>query len=668
MANHKTLGKFDIIRTLGKGGMGTVYLGYDKKLHRHVAIKTIRHEEIAGDELLTEYARRFELEAKAIAKLNHPNIVSVYDSGEEGDTAYLVMEFVEGHDLKYYFDKKIKFELPEALRLAIDLLEALAHAHDKGVWHRDIKPANVMIDAIGQIKLTDFGVSRITDNTERSRVGTMVGTLHYMSPEQVLNTGVTELSDIFAAAVILYELLTQTRPFTGSDFEISNKIVSDDPIRPSQIIPALPARLDAILAKAMAKQPQQRYASARDFIEALKVAMSELKNPVIDHDATMLFYASQGSKNSIEPLSSPDNRPRTGGTPLVTHGSGSNPTMSSPSENAEIEFWRSIKDSTDSDEFSMYLSLFPQGTYTTLARKRLEKLGNSKPAAVSSPTPPRAQAPTQSHNLTPEKTEPSLGSLKVEDIAIDTRAGFPGKPTNVTKRPGWLVPVILLSVISVAASGFLVTSNNREKNSAAALILPASTTISASAASVEPAQPVKDEMAPTTVASAPATSSVIAPSVSAPPALPPAVSAASARASSQLGEADRKFAEAPRQDIQRVKELGLAEKIKREEKAATELKNSALQLSTSNTETANQIHNCLLSVSMSAGDSSKTDPESCTLVKAKASSWIGQWKSLAGVSKGWDKYSGQDIAECKCQAGVCTVEIHFLKQQTNICD
>jgi eukaryotic-like serine/threonine-protein kinase len=178
-----TLGKFDILKTLGKGGMGTVYLGYDKKLHRHVAIKTIHRDDLVSDEISSEYARRFELEAKAIAKLNHPNIVNVYDSGEEGDTAYLVMEFVEGHDLKYYFDKQLIFSLAEVMRLMGELLEALAHAHDKGVWHRDIKPANVMIDINGQVKLTDFGVSRIADsNDHRTRMGTMVGTLYYMSP------------------------------------------------------------------------------------------------------------------------------------------------------------------------------------------------------------------------------------------------------------------------------------------------------------------------------------------------------------------------------------------------------------------------------------------------------------------------------------------------------
>lgn len=690
MANHKTLGKFDIIKTLGKGGMGTVYLGYDKKLHRHVAIKTIRHEELVGDELLTEYARRFELEAKAIAKLNHPNIVSVYDSGEEGDTAYLVMEFVEGHDLKYYFDKKIKFELAEALRLTIDLLEALAHAHDKGVWHRDIKPANVMIDAKGQIKLTDFGVSRITDNTERSRVGTMVGTLHYMSPEQVLNTGVTHLSDIFAAAVIMYELLTQTRPFAGSDFEISNKIVRDNATPPSQIAPNITPRLDAILAKAMAKQPDQRYANAKDFVVDLKIAITELKEPVIDHDATMCFYASHGSKNTVEPLSSPDNRPRIGSTTPVTHGSGSNATATAPSENAEIEFWRSIKDSTDSDEFSMYLSLFPQGTYTTLARKRIEKLSDSKPVSTA-PTSPTAAATAP----TAGKTEPSFGNLRDEDIAADTRTGLANKSGNEKKRPAWLIPIIFLSVLSLGAAGFWLTNQNKPSEkidsnmsaATAASTVPVSAPVSASVANIGAAEPSKDTnisnttAASTTAAAVVATPSVIAtpnlpaPTVIAPAKLPPAANQVvnqvvnpAASVPRLAIDTEKKTADASRQEIQRPKDQAQAEKLKRDEKTGLEPKKNALALPIANTEPTNQIHNCLLSVNMNAGDSNKTDAESCILAKAKANSWVEQWKSPAGASRGWDKYHGQDIGECKCQSGICTIEVRFLKQQVNACD
>lgn len=392
MSIPQTLGKYDILKTLGRGGMGTVYLGYDRKLHRHVAIKTILREELGGDDMPSEYAQRFELEAKAIAKLNHPNIVSVYDSGEEGDTAYIVMEFIEGNDLKYYFDNQVSFNLSESLRLIVDLLEALAHAHDKGVWHRDIKPANVMIDTTGQLKLTDFGVSRIADTSERSRTGTMVGTLHYMSPEQVQNVGVSHRSDLFAAAVILYQFLTQARPFTGSEYEISRKIVNEDPVPPSQLNPALPPQIDAVLAKAMAKQPDRRYANAREFIAALRSAVGDKQEPLLDVDATRHFYASHGSKNSTALDPNPASRRSKAGSGSANGAAsaasrattpGVDLGLTSPSEHAEIEFWRSIKDGNDVDEFALYLTRFPNGTYAALARKRIEKL--SEGSGVSGP-------------------------------------------------------------------------------------------------------------------------------------------------------------------------------------------------------------------------------------------------------------------------------------------
>ena len=525
MTTPQTLGKYDILKTLGRGGMGTVYLGYDRKLHRHVAIKTILREELGGDDMPSEYAQRFELEAKAIAKLNHPNIVSVYDSGEEGDTAYIVMEFIEGNDLKYYFDNQVSFNLSESLRLIVDLLEALAHAHDKGVWHRDIKPANVMIDTTGQLKLTDFGVSRIADTSERSRTGTMVGTLHYMSPEQVQNVGVSHRSDLFAAAVILYQFLTRSRPFTGSEYEISRKIVNEDPIPPSQLNPALPPQIDAVLAKAMAKQPDRRYANAREFIAALRSAVGEKQEPLLDVDATRHFYASHGSKNSTALDPNPASRRSKAGSGSANgtgNGSASASSrattpgvdlgLTSPSEHAEIEFWRSIKDGNDVDEFALYLTRFPNGTYAALARKRIEKMsegsgvsgpgltgsgqtgshaapfanphsgthsgtysaqpvgphsatrgnsgsiGSSVNIGPAAPTFPSMSAGSGSHGTSTgagmEKREPTFGDFSADSAPP---SASPTGATPAAPRQNWQMPVAIVAAAALIAGGLWLT-------------------------------------------------------------------------------------------------------------------------------------------------------------------------------------------------------------------
>jgi serine/threonine protein kinase len=205
-------------------------------------------------------------EAQAVARLNHPNIVTVYDFGEEGDIAYFVMEFIEGHELKEHLDGSAQFPLQKSLGLMTELLGALDYAHSQGIVHRDIKPANIMLDQSGRLKLTDFGVVKMLDNQEGTQAGTIVGTPGYMSPEQILGTGVSPRSDIFAAGVVLYQLLTWKKPFTGEGvFTIQQKIVNEDPAPPSTLNANLPPMLDQIVNKALAKKPEQRYARASEF-------------------------------------------------------------------------------------------------------------------------------------------------------------------------------------------------------------------------------------------------------------------------------------------------------------------------------------------------------------------------------------------------------------------
>lgn len=271
MGELKQLGRYEIVRVLGSGAMGVVYEANDDKLHRRVAIKTIIKSAMADDAQAADYSERFMREAQAVARLNHPNIVTVYDFGEEGDIAYFVMEFIQGHELKEHLDSGVQFALQKSLGLMIDLLDALDYAHSHGIVHRDIKPANIMLDQSGRLKLTDFGVVKMIDKQEGTQAGTMVGTPGYMSPEQILGTAVSPRADIFAAGVVLYQLLTWKKPFTGEGvFTIQQKIVNEDHVPPSTLNASLPPFLDQVVNKALAKKPEDRYASASEFADDLR--------------------------------------------------------------------------------------------------------------------------------------------------------------------------------------------------------------------------------------------------------------------------------------------------------------------------------------------------------------------------------------------------------------
>ena len=193
------LGRYQLKNVLGQGAMGMVSEGCDPKLNRSVAVKVILKSNTNDPEVQAVYSEHFDREAKAVARLNHPNIVTVFDFGEEDDVAYLVMELINGQELKDCFDERKPFALNDAVRIVCELLDALAYAHKKGVVHRDIKPANVMLDAQMRVKLTDFGVARIINSDDgRTQAGTMVGTKNYMSPEQILGAPVGPRSDLFA--------------------------------------------------------------------------------------------------------------------------------------------------------------------------------------------------------------------------------------------------------------------------------------------------------------------------------------------------------------------------------------------------------------------------------------------------------------------------------------
>ena len=271
MAELETIGKYRIERVLGKGAMGVVYKAFDPAIERTVAIKTVR-KELVDPDLAAQLLSRFKNEARAAGRLQHPNIVGVYEYGEEGSLAYIVMEYVEGTGLREFLNRKATFELGQIIAIMSQLLLALEFAHERGIVHRDIKPANLILTADGVLKVADFGIARI-DTSNLTMTGMVMGTPSYMSPEQCRGIATDRRSDLFSAGVVLYELLTGEKPFGGAVETITYKICYEEPRPPSQIAKLeLPADIDDVVALALAKDVAARFQSARAFNRALSLA------------------------------------------------------------------------------------------------------------------------------------------------------------------------------------------------------------------------------------------------------------------------------------------------------------------------------------------------------------------------------------------------------------
>jgi serine/threonine-protein kinase len=365
------LGRYDIIRVLGKGAMGLVYEARDPNLNRRVAIKTIKVENLS-EEAAAEYEARFKTEAHSAARLQHPNIVSVYDSDRHGDMAFLVMEFIQGEDLKHHLDGGKRYSLEQSLAMMRELLSALEYAHRQSIVHRDVKPANLLIEADGRVKLTDFGVARIQDSGEATRTqGSMVGTLKYMSPEQVQGQPIDARADLFAVGIVLYQLLTGKRPFDGdTDFAIIQQIVNHSPAAPSSFNNLLPTAIDAVVARALTKKRDQRFATAQEFAQALQEASGQASDP------TIVPPVSQPGRRGGNATDTGLQRSRAGGSTVKMSSSGTD-SGSTVTQELELVYWKDIKDSEDIEDLAGFLDRFPSGIYADLARRRLKKLGGN---------------------------------------------------------------------------------------------------------------------------------------------------------------------------------------------------------------------------------------------------------------------------------------------------
>ncbi|MBI5006421.1 MAG: protein kinase [Nitrosomonadales bacterium] len=267
----KKIGKYEIQGELGTGGMGVVYKGWDPAISREVAIKGVNKKALQDGERETVLSR-FRREAQAVGRLVHPRIVQIYDFIEDENAAYIIMELVHGKTLAHHLESKDNFGLREISQIITQTLDGIGYAHAQGVVHRDMKSANIMINNDGRVKINDFGIARV-DSTTLTRVGDLVGTPSFMSPEQFRGEQIGATTDLYSIGVIAYELLTGRRPFVGSLAAIMHQVVNAIPPKPSTLNPALAPEMDEVLGKVLAKNPADRYQTAAEFSEAFRKAI-----------------------------------------------------------------------------------------------------------------------------------------------------------------------------------------------------------------------------------------------------------------------------------------------------------------------------------------------------------------------------------------------------------
>jgi len=267
------IGRYKIVRELGRGAMGVVYHAIDPNIGRPVAIKTIRLGDGRTPEEQERLRERLFREARSAGMLSHPSIVTIYDVEQQGELAYIAMEYVDGPTLDSILSQDRPISPEQMFSVLGQTAVALDYAHQKGIVHRDIKPANIMIAADGTAKIADFGIAKITANDQLTMTGTIVGTPHYMSPEQVQGQAVDGRSDQFSLAVIAYEMLTGEKPYTGEHLTtVVYKIVAEEPVPPHRLNSTLAGAIDSALRKALAKKPDARYATCQEFTQALEKA------------------------------------------------------------------------------------------------------------------------------------------------------------------------------------------------------------------------------------------------------------------------------------------------------------------------------------------------------------------------------------------------------------
>jgi serine/threonine-protein kinase len=309
MDQELVAGRYELEELVGTGGMSSVYRAHDRLLDRKVALKVL-HAHYSDD---PEYVERFRREARAVATLSHPNVVTVIDRGEQDGREFIVFEYVDGENLKRLIERREPLSVERALELAIQIARGLAVAHREGLVHRDVKPQNVLLNGDGQAKVTDFGIARALDVQRGvTQTGTVLGTSDYIAPEQAQGLRADEQSDVYALGVVLYELLTKQVPFPGENFvAVAMRHINEPPPSVRERRPDVPPRVDAAIRRAMAKQPSDRFASMADFGRELEVCLAEVRGGV-EGEGTQV----------IPPLARREHRRRMSPWPIVLAVSG----------------------------------------------------------------------------------------------------------------------------------------------------------------------------------------------------------------------------------------------------------------------------------------------------------------------------------------------------------
>jgi eukaryotic-like serine/threonine-protein kinase len=398
MDTLQTLGKYQIRGILGRGAMGTVYDGWDPLIARRVAIKTVPLPADPDDETQEEIAR-FRREAQAAGRLSHPTIVAVYDYGETPAIAYIVMEFVDGPSLKDLLDKREKFALADIKRVMGDLLAGLQFSHERGVVHRDIKPANIMLTSDRRAKIADFGIARL-EMSSMTQAGAMLGTPAYMSPEQFLGQVVDPRSDVYSAAVVLYQLLTGERPFDGNITAIMQKALHAEIPTPSVVAGSVPKAFDAVISRAMAKKPADRYEGAAAFATAINAAIDTATS-------------APGTAPPKPPVAVPVAKPPGSKLPLMLGGGAV--LVLALAGGAYVALRPAPSKPPQQQQASAVIATPPRQPAVTPPPATQTQTPPPAPTAQPAtpvPSPPKTQAPTQTAVATPPAAATSIAAIR----------------------------------------------------------------------------------------------------------------------------------------------------------------------------------------------------------------------------------------------------------------
>lgn len=420
----EVLGRYKILDIVGRGAMGIVYKAVDPVIDRIVAIKTVNLS--LSKEDLAEYEARFQQEIKAAGRLNHPNIVTIYDVGRNAELAYMAMEFLDGQELKDLLAAGERPSVETTVELIAQVADALAFAHEREVIHRDIKPSNIMVVKVPNgvmAKLTDFGIARMPASAVKTMTGMILGSPRYMSPEQVIGKAIDHRSDIFSLGVVLYETLTGIAPFDGDNVNaIMYATVNTNPVPPSTLNPVIPTMLDLIVAKALAKQVDDRYSSMRELCADLREVKRMLVNAV-----------AAPPLNAVAPR------------PAVADASPARIAKDAPTQEVSpLKLDRKF----DSFEATMRLAALTQQTenfreFISETQKMRAYKGKIEPQVIqaAAPPPPRPIAPPEPVKAVPKP----VVSADTATIKLEQRTSGPA-----------MLPILILVGLAVTALALVI--------------------------------------------------------------------------------------------------------------------------------------------------------------------------------------------------------------------